>query len=114
MQAISLFTPEEREDFVKECRIMSELISEYIVQFLGVVETPDKLCIVTEYMPLGSLDKAFIKKKEVFTPQYKLRIAKDVAKGIKFMHSNGIIHRDIKPGNVLISSFSLTSPVVCK
>lgn len=93
---------------------MSELISEYIVQFLGVVETREKLCIVTEYMPHGSLDKAFIKKKEAFTPRYKLRVAKDITKGIKFLHDNGIVHRDIKPGNVLISSFSLSSPVVCK
>ena len=94
--------------------MLAQLRSPYIVELIGTVNTSEKLCIVTEFMPLGSLDSALKKKKNVFTPKYKICTCSDVAKGLEFLHSSGVIHRDLKPGNILIVSFSENAPVHCK
>ena len=59
------------------------------------------------------------------------KAAEDVAKGLRFLHSNGIVHRDLKPSNVLVNNLHYSTdditvsadelprvfadcPVVCK
>ena len=101
-------------DFQREYQVLSQLRSPYIVELIGIVNTPEKLCIVTEFMILGSLDSALRKKKSAFTPKYRIRVCRDVAMGLDFLHSSGVIHRDLKPGNILIVSFSEDAPVMCK
>ena len=40
---------------------------------------------------------------EHFLPMFP-KAARDIAKGLAFLHSNDIVHRDLKPGNVLVSN----------
>ncbi len=43
-----------------------------------------------------------------------LKCALDMAKAVHFLHSNGVLHRDIKPDNFLVISLSSKAPVTCK
>jgi len=69
------------------------------------VTVPGKMCMVSEYIKLGSLQAAIHAKKKL-TKLVKAKIALDIANGMNFLHQSGILHRDLKPDNVLIVSFS--------
>lgn len=101
-------------DFQKECRLLNKLHSEYIVKFFGASMDTQDSCIVLEFLPLGSLDSVMTKYKDQITPEYIKAVTVDIAKGMEYLHSRNMVHRDLKPGNVLCSSLSPSAPVVCK
>ncbi|MFN5371486.1 MAG: FISUMP domain-containing protein, partial [Bacteroidia bacterium] len=52
---------------------------------------------ILEYIPGGAIDK-YLQKH----PKHRDRILKDVLRGLLYLHSKGIIHRDISPSNILV------------
>lgn len=72
---------------------------ENVLQFYGVTEKKDSIGIVTEHCSEGSL-LDYVKQKTTF--KQKISILTQIAKGIKHLHSNGVMHRDIKCENILV------------
>ena len=74
-----------------------------IVSLLGLC-IESKLCIVLEYMKLGQLYEFLHDIKNNVPPSMVLKIARDIAAGMAFMHSRSppIIHRDLKSPNILV------------
>ncbi|EKE41936.1 hypothetical protein ENUP19_0082G0082 [Entamoeba nuttalli] len=96
-------------EFLKEVEMLDKFRSEYIVHFYGAVLIPTKVCMVTEFAKYGSVNDYKKKYKEKpFNRKLKIKVLIDAAKGISYLHNNGIIHRDIKPDNLLL--FSLEYP----
>ena len=58
--------------------------------------------IVTEYMPGGSVEE-LLAKGPLETAK-ALEVASGVAKGLAFAHEQGVVHRDLKPGNVWLTA----------
>ncbi|KAL7720188.1 Tyrosine protein kinase TXK [Entamoeba marina] len=96
---------QEMEEFNKEVSMLDKFRSDYIVHFYGVVVTHNKICMVTELAQYGSLQD-LIKTKEKVSRSLRIKMLTDAAKGILYLHNNGILHRDIKPDNVLVTSLS--------
>jgi TPR repeat protein/serine/threonine protein kinase len=84
--------------FHEEAQTLHRLSHPRIVRLFGITKEPHAL--VMEYMPLGSLDKVLRQQKLSY--QQKLRIALDIALGLKYLHEKGITHRDLKSLNVLL------------
>ena len=87
--------------FGRECCRLGQLRHPRVVEFLGVGRAPNGApCMVTELMEssLGRRMKATPTDPFIQTLTY----VRDVAEGLRFVHSREIIHRDLKPENVLI------------
>lgn len=105
-------TPDMIRDFKSEIGIMEKLRHPCIINFIGAVHTPGKFAIVTEFCPFGNLNGAI--KKPTFTYAHKLKALLDTAKGMNFLHRSNIMHRDLKPDNILMVSLEVRSSVICK
>ncbi|XP_014244385.1 mitogen-activated protein kinase kinase kinase 13-B isoform X2 [Cimex lectularius] len=89
---------EQKETDIKHLR---KLNHPNIVQFKGVCTQAPCYCIVMEYCPYGPLYN-LLKDGEEISPERLISWAKQIASGMLYLHSNKIIHRDLKSPNVLI------------
>jgi len=100
------------KEFENEISLMKNLHHPNIVQFVGASNVKDNLAIIIEYAPLGSV--ASVMKKHKLSLAMKTTILMETAKALQFLHANGIIHRDIKPQNILVFSLEAKSHVHIK
>ena len=94
--------PAIRERFRREAQILLDLTSSYIVRMYDYFREGRSDYIVLELVDGLSLDKV-LKKQFSLSPQLALVIFLDACCGLRVAHERGIVHRDIKPGNILIS-----------
>lgn len=92
------------KEFTREANLMKSLRHPNVLQFLGASLNPPDICIITEYMPLGSLNKLLHDKNIEITWEMKRKMAIDSAKGMAYLHyrTPSIIHRDLKSHNLLV------------
>ncbi|OQS07489.1 kinase [Thraustotheca clavata] len=97
------------ETFIQEIELMSRFHSPHLVQFIGASWThlADMKCIV-EYMEKGDLQsylEATAEDKEALFPWTdKVRCARDMTLGLVYLHSQNVIHRDLKSRNVMLTN----------
>ena len=84
-----------------------------IVNFYRACTIPNHVMMVTEYAPCGSLVDR-IRKREEPEEHVKAKVILDAAKGLDYLHSNEILHRDIKPDNVIVFSLDQVIDVNAK
>ncbi|KAH7425653.1 hypothetical protein KP509_11G064300 [Ceratopteris richardii] len=92
------------QQFSQEVALLSRLRHPNIVQFVSACKNPPVFCVIMEYLPGGSL-KNFLHKSEPYSLSIELviSIALDTASGMEYLHSEGIIHRDLKSDNLVMT-----------
>jgi len=86
-----------------EIEILKSLQHENIVMYIGAQETvKGSLDIFLEYMAGGSV-ATLIQQHGALSEKLVARFTKQIVAGVKYLHENNIIHRDIKGANVLVS-----------
>lgn len=97
-----LKNPDIVERFKREIEIAKELHHTHIVPFFGFGEIDGKAYMVLKYMSGGSLSDA-IKRGNVSLSDTAKWIGQ-IASALDYAHQRGVIHRDIKPGNILLDA----------
>ncbi len=96
-------TPSRRQRFLREAQLAARLNHPAIVQIYSLLEEGDDLYIVMEYVA-GTTLRQRLASGGPLPPTELARIARALAEGLREAHRQGIIHRDLKTENVLLSS----------
>ncbi|XP_061346293.1 serine/threonine-protein kinase EDR1-like isoform X1 [Gastrolobium bilobum] len=98
-------TAENMEDFCNEISILSRLRHPNVILFLGACTKPPRLSMVTEYMEMGSLYYLIhlSGQKKKLSWRRRLRMLRDICKGLMCIHRMKIVHRDLKSANCLVN-----------
>ncbi|XP_078168514.1 uncharacterized protein LOC144563010 [Carex rostrata] len=107
--AVKVFSRQEYSDdvilsFKQEVSLMKRLRHPNILLFMGAVTSTQRLCIVTEYLPRGSLFNLLQKNSARLDWRRRVHMALDIARGMNYLHhcNPPIIHRDLKSSNLLV------------
>ncbi|KAJ7969832.1 putative Protein kinase [Quillaja saponaria] len=95
------------DEFAQEVGILREVHHKNVVRFIGACTKFPHLCIVTEYMPGGSLYDYLHKNHNVLELPQLLKFAIDVCKGMEYLHKSNIVHRDLKTANLLMDAHNV-------
>ena len=99
-----LANPQIRERFERETKIIAKLEHAAIVPVHDVGRDKDQLFFVMRYMSGGSLSDRIQNKSMTFSEI--AYIIQRVAAALDYAHEKGVIHRDLKPGNILFDEYN--------
>src|SRR5690348_2487736 len=97
--------PAEREvargRAVREAQLAARLHHPNVVTVYDIVEEDDRPCIVMELVPFRSLREVIAEDGPV-SPAQAARIGLSVLTALRAVHEAGVVHRDVKPANILL------------
>eukprot|EP01105_Mastigella_eilhardi_P016255 TRINITY_DN3708_c0_g3_i10.p1 TRINITY_DN3708_c0_g3~~TRINITY_DN3708_c0_g3_i10.p1 ORF type:complete len:628 (-),score=110.12 TRINITY_DN3708_c0_g3_i10:97-1980(-) len=94
----------DREEFAKEAALVCVLRHPNLVLCIGAVTQTTPLCLVFELMNRGSLEAMLLETTDLLPPAMQTRLACDIARGMTFLHTVGVYHRDLKCSNLLLTA----------
>lgn len=93
--------PEYVRRFLAEARAAARVIHENLVSAVDAGESGGRYYFVMEYVEGEPLSR-LLRRESPLPERRALEIARHVARGLRHAHQNGLIHRDVKPSNVMI------------
>ncbi|MFO0968630.1 MAG: serine/threonine-protein kinase [Gemmataceae bacterium] len=99
--AIAATSP-ARKRFLREARSSAKVRHENVVQVYAVEEQPLPY-LAMEFIPGETLQQRLDRTGPLDAPEI-VRLGRQIAEGLAAAHATGLVHRDIKPGNVLIEA----------
>ncbi|MGH3760442.1 protein kinase domain-containing protein [Actinophytocola sp.] len=93
---------ETRRRAMREARIAARLQHRNAIAMFDVAEHEGDPCLVMEFLPSRSLS-AVLTERGTLPPEEVAEIGKQVASALAAAHAVGIVHRDVKPGNILLA-----------
>ncbi len=89
--------------FLNEGKILTELSHAHIVKGYGYGTVGVMAYLIMEYFPGSSVQELMEFWGGALSEKPALTVLVQIARALDYMHSRGLIHRDIKPGNVLVN-----------
>jgi serine/threonine protein kinase len=95
-------TQEARDNFRREIRMQAGLDCPYLVRAFDAGQDGNVHFLVTEYVPGMDL-RQLVKSHGALPIQQAAKIIMQAALGLDYAHQKGLVHRDVKPGNILVT-----------
>ena len=89
--------------YLREARAAAAVVHEHVVGVFAVVESAGLPYLVMEYVPGRSLQDGWTGTGPLSLPEV-LRIGMQTAPGLAAAHAQGLVHRDVKPANILLEN----------
>ncbi|XP_022097479.1 LIM domain kinase 1-like isoform X2 [Acanthaster planci] len=114
------FEDEAQRNFLKEVKVLRSLDHVHVLKFIGVLYKDKKLSLVTEFIDGGTLREVIQNMGPDYSWLHRVNILRDISFGMTYLHSMGIIHRDLnsqnclvrKNGSVVVADFGLARVMV--
>eukprot|EP01125_Pyxidicula_operculata_P011631 TRINITY_DN3812_c0_g2_i2.p1 TRINITY_DN3812_c0_g2~~TRINITY_DN3812_c0_g2_i2.p1 ORF type:complete len:2464 (-),score=554.47 TRINITY_DN3812_c0_g2_i2:160-7446(-) len=101
--AIKAVSTDKSDEIQSEIDILKVCRHECVVSYYGSVKNESVLWILMEYMELGSIRDMIDTRKSPLTEPEIGYVCASTLKGLNYLHSLGIIHRDVKAANILLN-----------
>ncbi len=91
--------------FRREAEAARRIVHPHVVRGFGLIEADGLQLLVQEWVPGGDLE-GYVKRQggRLFSTGEAVRLARETALGLGAAHAAGLVHRDLKPQNVLLAS----------
>ena len=100
-----------KERVLNEISILKIVRHNNIIKLYEVMETPQKIYLVMEYCDSGEMFD-YIVSKQHLTENQACIFFQEIIDALTYLHSQNIVHRDVKPENILLQTFGNT--LTCK
>jgi len=97
--------PERMARFQREAELLASLNHPNIAILHGLVDSDGQRALVMELVPGETLGDRI--KRGLMPPEEALNVARQIAEALEAAHERGVVHRDLKPGNVMITPAGL-------
>jgi len=95
-------TAESRESFQREIRLQAGLDCPYLVRAYDAGHDGNVHYLVTEYVP-GTDLRRLVRGRGPMAVDQAAMVLRQAALGLQYAHDQGLVHRDVKPGNILVT-----------
>ena len=92
-----------RKRFDREGRAIAAVVNPHVVPVFAISEHLGHPFIVMQYMPGGSLQQRIARDGQLSSEEV-VRLGLHIAEGLEAAHAQGIVHRDVKPANVMLEA----------
>lgn len=103
LKQVEIKSEEDIEDFSVEIDILAECRHENIVGLFEAFVFDGKLLMYIEFCEGGAIDSIMVDLEKSLTENQIRYVCNKMCRGLEFLHSNKVIHRDLKAGNVLLT-----------
>ena len=100
-----------KERVLNEISILKIVRHNNVIKLYEVMETPQKIYLVMEYCDSGEMFD-YIVSKQHLTEEQACVFFQEIIDALTYLHSQNIVHRDVKPENILLQTFGNT--LTCK
>ncbi|MBR9910608.1 MAG: serine/threonine protein kinase [Gammaproteobacteria bacterium] len=95
------------QKFLEEGRTLEKIEHPNVVKFHEAIEANGTAYLVMALIVGDKLSDFMVQKREKIDKEFTARLASDVASALDALHSEGLIHRDVAPDNILIENTTL-------
>ncbi|MCG8651591.1 MAG: serine/threonine protein kinase [Pirellulales bacterium] len=99
---VEKFSEEAHDSFIREIRTQAGLDHPHVVRAFDAGREGNVHYLVTEYVP-GTDLRSLIKNNGPLSMTHAAMIVSQAAEGLQYAHELGLVHRDVKPGNILVT-----------